>query len=310
MNQIAFWIAFNLFVAAMLALDLYVFHRRARTVKFGEALAWSALWIALAACFAILLYFWHGRSASLEFATGYIIELSLSVDNLFVFLLIFSHFRVPAEHQHKILFWGIIGALIMRAAFILLGVGLIRRFDWIAYIFGAVLIYSGIRLFGEHDAGIDLENNFALRLLRRIVPMTTDYAGDKFLVRQTENMRFAATPLLAVLVIVELTDLLFATDSIPAILAITFNTFIVYTSNVFAILGLRSMFFALSGMLQVFHYLHYGLAIILIFIGAKMLLAHYYPIPTLSALEVVAGILLVSVVASVVYPATKTSERT
>ena len=297
--MILFWILFNLFVLAMLALDLGVFHRRAHEVKFREALAWSAMWITLAALFAAIVYFWHGHTAALEFVTGYVIELSLSVDNLFVFLLIFRYFRVPGEDQHKVLFWGIIGALIMRAVFILLGVGLIRRFHWIVYLFGALLIYSGIRLWGEDSSEIHPEKNPILRLFRRWVPVTTSYETGKFFVRQPALL---ATPLLIVLLVVETSDVVFAVDSIPAVLAITLNSFIVYTSNVFAILGLRSMYFALAGVMELFHYLHYGLSAVLIFVGTKMLLSHYYPIPPAWALAVVAGVLLISVLASVIHP--------
>jgi len=296
---IVFWILFNLFVVAMLALDLGVFHRRAHEVRFREALAWSSMWIALAATFAAIIYFWHGRVPALEFVTGYTIELSLSVDNLFVFLLIFRYFRVPGEDQHKVLFWGIIGALIMRAVFILLGVSLIRRFHWIIYVFGALLVYSGIRLFSEAGSEVHPEKNPVLRLFRRWVPVTPDYHAGKFFVRQPALF---ATPLLVVLLVVETTDLLFAVDSIPAVLAITLNAFIVYTSNVFAILGLRSMYFALAGMMEIFHYLHYGLSVVLIFVGIKMLVSHYYQIPTVVALGVVAGVLLLSVLVSVMHP--------
>jgi tellurite resistance protein TerC len=298
-SLILFWILFNLFVVAMLALDLGVFHRRAHEVRFREALAWSAMWILLAATFAAIIYFWRGRVPALEFVTGYTIELSLSVDNLFVFLLIFRYFRVPGEDQHKVLFWGIIGALIMRAIFILVGVSLIRRFHWIVYAFGALLVYSGIRLFTEAGSEVHPEKNPVLRLFRRWVPVTQDYHAGKFFVRQPALL---ATPLLVVLLVVETTDLLFAVDSIPAVLAITLNAFIVYTSNVFAILGLRSMYFALAGMMEIFHYLHYGLSVVLIFVGVKMLLSHYYQIPTVVALGVVAGVLLLSVLVSVIHP--------
>src|SRR5437016_1983423 len=286
---------------AMLALDLGVFHRRIHTVKYREALIWSALWVALAAIFAVVIYFWHGRTPSLEFVTGYVIELSLSVDNLFVFLLIFRYFQVPPGHQHKVLFWGILGALIMRAVFIAAGVGLIQRFHWIVYVFGAFLVCSGIKLFRQGEAEIHPEKNPVLRLFRRWVPVTKDYEGDKFFVRRTGLF---ATPLLVVLVVVETTDLLFAVDSIPAILAITRDAFIVYTSNVFAILGLRSMYFALAGMMEMFRYLHYGLSVVLMFVGTKMMLSHYYEIPTVVALGAVAVILLLSVADSLLRPKT------
>jgi TerC family integral membrane protein len=299
LNQLLFWVLFNVFVVAMLVLDLGVFHRRAHSVKFREALTWSIMWIALAGAFAVLVYFWHGRGATLEFVTGYVIELSLSVDNLFVFLLIFRYFHVPPVHQHKVLFWGILGALVMRGIFILLGVGLIRRFEWIVYGFGALLVYSGIKLFRQEEMEIHPEKNPVLRVFRRWMPVTENYESGKFFVRRPG---LYATPLLIVLLVVETTDLLFAVDSIPAILAITLDAFIVYTSNVFAILGLRSMYFALAGMMEVFHYLHYGLSIVLIFVGAKMLVSHYYHMPTEVALGVVAGVLLISALASVVHP--------
>ena len=289
----------------MLVLDLGVFHRRAHTVKFREALAWSGAWIVLAAIFAVVIFFWHGRTPTLEFVTGYVIELSLSVDNLFVFLLIFRFFQVPAIHQHKVLFWGILGALIMRALFIAAGVSLIQRFHWIIYAFGAFLVYSGIKLFFQEEAEIHPEKNPVLRLFRRWVPVTKDYVGNKFFVR---SAGLYATPLFVVLLVVETTDLLFAVDSIPAILAITRDAFIVYTSNVFAILGLRSMYFALAGMMEMFRYLHYGLSLVLISVGAKMLLSHYFEIPTPVALAAVAGVLAISVIASMANPNKKAAE--
>jgi tellurite resistance protein TerC len=294
-----FWILFNVFVLAMLALDLGVFNRRAHSVTFREALGWSAVWMALAAGFAVLVYFWHGRAASLEFATGYLIELSLSVDNLFVFLVVFRYFRVPAELQHRVLFWGILGALITRGAFILAGVGLIQRFHWLIYVFGALLVYSGIKLLRQSDEEINPEKNPLLRLFRQWMPVTDDYVGEKFWVRQPG---LYATPLVVVLLVVETTDIVFAVDSIPAVLAITLNAFIVYTSNVFAIVGLRSMYFAVAGMMDLFEYLHYGLSLVLVLVGAKMLVSHYYTVPTAVALGTVAGVIAISVVASVVWP--------
>ncbi len=297
--MIIFWVLFNLFVAAMLALDLGVFHRSGREVKFREAVIWSVIWIALAAAFAVIVYFWHGRTESLEFVTGYIIELSLSVDNLFIFLLIFRYFKVPPGDQRKVLFWGILGALVMRAIFILLGVSLISRFHWIIYVFGAFLVYSGVKLIFQDAEDVHPEKNPVLRVFQRLMPVSDTYEEGKFLVRRPGLM---ATPLLVVLVVVETTDVIFATDSIPAVLAITLNSFIVYTSNVFAIMGLRSMYFALAGMMEVFHYLHYGLSVVLIFIGGKMLVSHYYQIPTDVALGVVGGVLAVSVLASLVFP--------
>ena len=297
--MLLFWILFNVFVLAMLALDLGVFNRRAHSVGFREALGWSGMWVGLAAAFAVLVYFWHGRTASLEFATGYLIELSLSIDNLFVFLVIFRYFRIPAELQHRVLFWGILGALITRGIFILAGVSLIQRFHWLIYVFGALLVYSGIKLLRQGDEEVDPERNPVLRLFRKWVPVTDDYVGEQFWVRQPG---LYATPLVVVLLVVETTDIVFAVDSIPAVLAITLNAFIVYTSNVFAILGLRSMYFAVSGMMEWFEYLHYGLSVVLILIGAKMLVSHYVEVPTAVALGTVAGVIAVSVVASVVWP--------
>jgi tellurite resistance protein TerC len=302
LNHLFFWIFFNLFVVAMLGLDLVVLHRPAHAVKFREALAWSVSWIALAAAFATLVYFWYGHRPALEFVTGYILELSLSVDNLFVFLLLFRYFRVPANYQHKVLFWGILGALLMRGAFIVVGVGLIRRLHWIVYGFGALLVYSGTKLFRQEGAQVQPEKNPVLRLLRRWMPVTQDYEGEKFFVRHPQ---LHATPLLVVLLVVETTDLLFAVDSIPAVLAITLNAFIVYTSNVFAILGLRAMYFVLAGVMEMFRYLHYGLSLLLIFVGSKMLVSHYYQIPTEVTLAIVAGVLLVSVLASLLNPRTE-----
>ncbi len=297
--MLLFWILFNLFVFAMLALDLGVFNRRAHSVTFREALSWSGMWVALATIFAVIVYFWHGRAASLEFATGYLIELSLSIDNLFVFLVIFRYFRVPAELQHRVLFWGILGALITRGIFILAGVSLIQRFHWLIYCFGALLVYSGIKLLRQGDEEVNPETNPLLKLFRKWMPVTEDYVGEKFWVRQPG---LYATPLVVVLLVVETTDIVFAVDSIPAVLAITLNAFIVYTSNVFAILGLRSMYFAVSGMMEWFEYLHYGLSVVLILIGAKMLVSHYIEVPTVVALATVAGVIAVSVVASVVWP--------
>ena len=297
--MLLFWILFNLFVLAMLALDLGVLNRWAHTVGFREAAGWSAMWIGLAAAFAVVEFFWQGRTASLEFVTAYVIELSLSVDNLFVFLVIFRYFKVPSEHQHKVLYWGILGALVMRGVFILAGVGLIRRFYWVVYFFGALLIYSGIKLLRQGEEEVRPERNPVLRAFQRWMPVTEDYVGGKFWVRQPG---LYASPLVVVLLMVETTDILFAVDSIPAVLAITLNAFIVYTSNVFAILGLRSMYFALAGVMDLFDYLHYGLSVVLIFIGVKMVLSHYYKIPTEVALGAVAGVLAVSVVVSVLVP--------
>ncbi len=299
LNNLLFWVLFNLFVVVMLGLDLGVFHRRAHTIRFREAFAWSAVWMALAACFAVLVYFWHGRTSSLEFITGYIIEQSLSVDNLFIFLLIFRYFHVPGPQQHRVLFWGIIGALIMRAVFILVGVSLIQRFQWIIYVFGAFLVFTGIRLFRQKEMEIHPEGNPVVRAVRRWLPVTKESPEGRFFVRRHG---LYVTPLFLVLVVVETTDLIFAVDSIPAVLAVTRDPFIVYTSNAFAILGLRSLYFALAGMMEAFHYLHYGLAVILVFIGGKMLVSHHYPLSTELALGVVAGVLALSIAASLLFP--------
>jgi tellurite resistance protein TerC len=290
------WLLFNLFVAIMLALDLGVIHRRNRALSMRQALSWTSVWIGLAAGFAVLLYFSYGRAAALEFSTGYVIELSLSADNLFVFLLIFRYFRLPDPGQYRVLFWGIMGAFAVRAAFIFAGVGLIRRFHWIIYAFGALLVYSGIHLLVQRGTQVNPEKNPLLRWFRKFVPLTSDYVNGKFFVRQPQ---LYATPLLLVLLVVETTDVLFAIDSIPAVLAITLNTFIVYSSNIFAILGLRSLFFALSSLMNVFEYLHYGIACVLVFVGVKMLCSHYYRIETGISLGIIAAILVIAITASV-----------
>ncbi len=297
--MLLFWILFNAFVIVMLVLDLAVFHRKAHAIRFREALTFSTMWIALAGIFAFGVYLWFGRATALEFAAGYLVEESLSVDNLFVFLLIFRYFRVPATYQHKVLFWGIIGALVMRGVFIVAGVTLIRHFHWIIYLFGVFLVYTGLKLLGSSEKEIHPEQNPVLKMVRRWIPVTPDYVHGRFFVR--EGGLFA-TPLLLVLLVVETTDVLFAADSIPAVLAITRDTFIVYTSNVFAILGLRSLYFALAGLMEAFHYLHYGLSAILVFIGVKMLLSAHYPIPTEVALGIVAGVLALSIAASLLFP--------
>jgi tellurite resistance protein TerC len=261
------------------------------------------MYVALAGAFAILLLYWQGHQASLEFVTGYVLELSLSVDNLFVFLVIFNYFAVPEEQQHRVLFWGIMGALILRGIFIGAGVELINRFHWLLYGFGALLVYSGIRLFLAGDRQVDPEKNPIVKAARRLIPVTKDYRHGKFFVRiAEENGRRYATPLLIVLLVIETTDVVFAVDSIPAILAITLKAFIVYTSNVFAILGLRSLYFAVAGLMKIFRFLHYGLAVILVFVGAKMLLEDYFEIPITITLASVFAVLLVSVGASVAFP--------
>jgi tellurite resistance protein TerC len=294
------WIGFGAFVLAMLALDLGVFHRRSHTVGMREALAWSGAWIALALLFNGVVWHRHGGDKGLEFLTGYLVELSLSVDNLFVFLLIFAYFKVPAQYQHKVLFWGILGALLMRAVFIGAGVTLMQRFHWIIYVFGALLVVSGLKMAFEKDKEVHPEKNPVLKLFRRFMPVTAEYHAGRFFVKP--GQAWLATPLFIVLLMLETTDLVFAVDSVPAVLAITTDPFIVYTSNVFAILGLRSMFFALAGVMKMFVYLHYGLAAVLVFVGAKMLLAGFYKIPTLGSLLVIVGLLTVAVVMSLLRP--------
>jgi len=299
-NQILLWVGFNIFVLAMLALDLGIFHRRAHIVGIKEALIWSAIWIILALTFNLGIYFWRGPETALEFLTGYLIEKSLSVDNLFVFLMIFSYFNVDSLYQHKVLFWGILGALITRAIFIATGITLIQNFHWVIYVFGAFLILTGIRMAIRKEKKIHPERNPLLKLFRRFMPVTEEYEGEKFFLKR--GGRYFATPLFIVLLIVETTDIIFAADSIPAILAITLDPFIVYTSNVFAILGLRALYFALAGMMRLFHHLHYGLSAVLIFVGTKMILADIYKIRVSIALSLIAVILLISIVASMIHP--------
>ena len=302
--MIYFWVLFNAFALLMLVVDLRVFHRPGHVIRFREALGWSAMYVAMAAAFAAVLYFWQGPRASLEFVTGYVLELSLSVDNLFVFLLIFNYFAVPEEHQHRVLFWGIIGALILRGIFIGAGVELISRFHWVLYVFGALLVYSGIRLSISGGEQVKPEANPVVKVLRRLLPITKDYRGGSFFIRNAQdNSRIYGTPLLVVLLVIETTDLAFAVDSIPAILAITLKAFIVYTSNVFAILGLRSMYFAVSGLMKIFRFLHYGLAAILVLVGIKMLLEDHVDVPIHLTLVTVAAVLVISIGLSLVFPA-------
>jgi len=297
MNEFFPWLIFGAVVLGLLALDLGVFHRKSHEVKIKEALIWSGVWISLALAFNAFVYFTRGSGPALEFLAGYLIEEALSVDNLFVFLLIFSYFRVPSIVQHKVLFWGILGALLMRALFIVAGISLIEKFHWIIYVFGAFLIYTGIRMVTEQGKEIHPERNPVLRLFRRLVPVTETYVEDRFFVMK--GARRFATPLFIVLLMVETTDLIFAVDSIPAILAITRDPFIVYTSNVFAILGLRSLFFALAGLMKLFRYLNYGLCFILVFVGLKMLLAEFFKIPIVVALGVIIAILGASILVSI-----------
>lgn len=303
-----FWVAFNLFVLGMLALDLGVFHRHSHKVSVREAAIWSAVWISLSLLFNVGLYFYAGREIALQFLGGYLLEKSLSVDNIFVFVLIFSYFRVPAEYQHRVLFWGILTALVLRGVMIIAGAALVARFEFLIAIFGAFLIYTGIRMAFQNHQEIDSESNPVLRILGRIMPISKVYHGSKFTVMQ-EGRRMA-TPLLAVLLLVESSDVIFAVDSIPAIFGITTNPFIVYTSNIFAILGLRSLYFLLAGVIERFHYLQLGLSGVLVFVGGKMLtenlsgrfLDHAIHVPIEFSLGVIALILTLSIVASLVWP--------
>lgn len=304
MDQLLLWIGFNLFVLAMLALDLGVFHRQAHVVSVKEASLWSALWVALSLVFNYGVYRWMGPQAGLEFLTGYLIEKALSVDNIFVFVLVFSYFNVPPKYQHRVLFWGILGALVMRGVMIAAGAALIVKFHWIIYVFGAFLVVTGIRMATQEERDIEPEANPVIRLVRRLMPITPHYHGQKFFVREevAGRLRRVATPLFVVLVFVETTDLIFAVDSIPAIFAVTQDPFLVYSSNVFAILGLRALYFLLAGVIHKFHFLKLGLSAVLVFVGAKMLLTDLYKIPIGVSLGVVAALLALSVAASLLFP--------
>lgn len=299
-HSLTLWVLFNVFIVFMLIIDLAVFNRKAHEITIKESLIWTAVWIVLAIIFGVGLYFYMDPKSSLDFFTGYLIEKSLSVDNIFVFILVFSYFGVKPEFQHKVLFWGIFGALVMRFIFIFLGVALIDRFDWVVYIFGAFLVYTGIRMAFEMEKEVHPEKNPVLKLVRRFIPVSSEYEGDRFFTRI--NGKKMATPLFVVLVVIETTDLVFAVDSIPAILAITTDQFLVYSSNAFAILGLRALYFALSGVMKLFHYLHYGLAAILSFVGVKMIIADFYHMPTPYALGFVALAIFASVMASILFP--------
>lgn len=290
------WIGFTLFVIGMLVVDLGVFHRRAHIVGSREALVWSLVWVSLALAFNAGVWRWFGPEPGMEFLTGYLIEKALSVDNIFVFLVIFTYFAVPAEYQHRVLFWGILGAIVSRVLFILAGAALLQAVHWVIYAFGGLLVITGIRLLRASDHGVHPERNPALALARRLLPVTPGYQGQRFLVRL--DGRLFATPLLLVLIVIEATDIVFAIDSIPAIFAVTDDPFIVYTSNIFAILGLRALFFLLAGVMRRFHYLKVGLGLVLVFVGGKMLASDLYKIPTAISLGVVAVLLAGAIVAS------------
>jgi tellurite resistance protein TerC len=307
-NSIWGWIGFNVVVLAILALDLGVLHRKSETVSLRESAVWSAVWVALSLSFAFAIYRTMGKQSGLEFLTGYLIEYALSVDNIFVFVLIFSYFGVPAKYQHRVLFWGIIGALVLRGVMIVAGSALVSRFAWTLYIFGAFLVATGLRMALQKDAAVyNPQRDPVLRLSRRLMPVTSDYHGKNFFVRERDaagRLRTAATPLFIVLLIVDTTDVIFATDSIPAIFAVTRDPFIVYTSNICAVLGLRALYFLLANVVDKFVYLKLGLSVVLIFIGAKMLLEQVFHIPILASLGVVAAVLGTSIFASVRWPRT------
>jgi tellurite resistance protein TerC len=304
MDQLWLWIGFNAFVLAMLAVDLFVFHKEAHEVRAREAAAWSVFWIALAVLFGAGVYRFMGRAAGLEYFGGYLIEKALSVDNIFVFVLIFSFFRVPARYQHRVLFWGILGALLMRGAMIGAGAYLLQQFHWVIYIFGAFLVFTGIRMATQDEHGLDPDGNIGIRLIRRLVPVTNDYHGQRFFVREhaARGSRLVATPLFVVLALVETTDLIFAVDSIPAIFAITQEPFIVYSSNVFAILGLRALYFLLADVIHRFHYLKLGLSVVLVFVGLKMLVIDVYKVPIGVSLGIIVLVLGASTAASWWWP--------
>lgn len=308
MNSLWGWVGFNLTVLAILALDLGVLHRRSEKVSLKEAAAWSAVWVALSLCFAFAVYRTMGKESGLEFLTGYLIEYALSVDNIFVFVLIFTYFGVPERYQHRVLFWGIIGALVLRGLMIVAGSALVTRFAWTLYIFGAFLVFTGVKMaLQKDDAAYNPDRDPVLRLARKMVPVTDDYRGDKFFVKEAGKagkMRYFATPLFIVLLIVDTTDIIFATDSIPAIFAVTRDPFIVYTSNICAVLGLRALYFLLAGVVDKFVYLKLGLSLVLIFIGAKMLLEHFVHLPIVASLGVVGAVLGASILASVKWPRT------
>jgi len=299
-ENLMLWVGFSAFVLIMLFLDLFVFHKKTHEVKIKEAILWSIVWISLALIFNYLVYLWFGQEKAMEFLTAYVIEKSLSVDNLFVFIMIFSFFNIKNEYQHKILFWGILGALVMRIIFIVVGIELIHKFHWIIYVFGVFLIYTGVKIPFEKDKKIEPDKNPLVRLFKKFMPVTNEIHGDRFFVKI--NAKTYATPLFIALIIIEFSDLIFAVDSIPAVLAISDDTFIVYTSNVFAILGLRALYFALAGIVKYFRYLKYGLAAILVFVGTKMCISGFYKFPVMWSLLIIISLLFLSVLASWIIP--------
>lgn len=302
-HSLTLWVLFNLFIVSMLFIDLLVFNKDPREITIKHSLLWTGLWVVMAILFGTGLYFFMSPEKSLHFFTGYLIEKSLSVDNIFVFLLIFTYFGVEPKYQHRVLFWGIFGALFIRLIFIVAGVALIEQFHWVIYLLGAFLVFTGIKLAFEKDKEIQPHRNPVLKLVRRLVPVTKDFYGEKFFVRQ--KGKWIATPMFVVLVMIETTDIVFAFDSIPAIMAITRDTFIIYSANAFAILGLRALYFALSGVMRLFHYLHYGLSFILVYVGVKMILEDIYQLPVLVTLAVILSSIALTIVASILFPKTE-----
>ncbi|WP_276374994.1 TerC family protein [Chryseolinea sp. H1M3-3] len=307
MSQTSLWIGFNVFVLLMLVLDLGVFHRKSKAITVKEALIWTCVWVFMAFLFNVFVYYQLGEAKAFEFFTGYLIEKSLSVDNIFVIIMIFSYFNVPPAYQHKVLFWGILGALVMRVCFILAGVELIHKFHWLIYIFGAFLVFTGIRILTQDDSKFNPEKNPVVKFVRRLFRVTPGFEEDKFFVKR-DNLLWA-TPLFVVVVMIEATDLIFAVDSIPAILAVSDDSFIVYTSNVFAILGLRSLYFALAGIEKYFVYLKYGLSAILIFVGVKMCVSDFYKIPVEISLAFIILTLSLAILASMAMQQRKDIEK-
>lgn len=304
MSNTLLWVIFNIFVIILLIVDLKVFHRQAHEISIKEALWWTAFWIVLALVFNMGVYLIAGHQKALEYLAGYLIEKSLSVDNLFVFLLIFTYFKVPQAYQHNVLFWGIFGALVLRAVFILTGITLITHFHWMIYVFGIFLIFTGLKLAFQKEKELHPEKNPILKIVRKVIPLTKKYKGERFFIKRKRQGKtvIVATPLLVILILIETTDVMFALDSIPAILAISHDPFIVYSSNVFAILGLRALYFALDGVMRLFRFLHYGLALILVFVGIKMIIADIYHLPIWLALGFIAVVLTLSVLTSVLIP--------
>ena len=306
-HSLLLWTAYVVFILIMLGIDLWVFNRESHKITIKESLTWTFIWIALSLVFGAGVYIFMGHQQGIDYFTGYLIEKSLSMDNIFVFLLIFKYFGVAPRYQHEVLFYGILGALVMRFLFIIAGVALLNHFAWTIYVFGAFLVYTGIKMAFEKDKEVHPEKNPILRILRRMLPITHDFHEDRFFIKKDKKL--IATPLLVVLVVIETSDILFAVDSIPAILGITRDTFIVFSSNVFAILGLRALYFTLAGIMEKFHFLHYGLSGILTFIGIKMLIEHYVHISTELSLIVIAFLLAISIVASLIFPAKQQSEE-